>query len=76
MHTAVSQAAQQAITQMLFSPFVFPVQALLELQVSRENIVQDTIRELANYSEKDYKKPLKVQTHNKCNNCFIILRFF
>lgn len=60
MHTAVSQAAQQAITQMLFSPFVFPVQALLELQVSRENIVQDTIRELANYSEKDYKKPLKI----------------
>lgn len=60
MHSAMTEAAQRAITQLLFSPVVFPVNALLELHVSRENIVQDTIRELANFSEKDYKKPLKI----------------
>lgn len=60
MHNAVNEATQRAITQMLFAPVMFPVQPLLELHVSRENIIQDTIRELASYSERDYKKPLKV----------------
>ncbi|KAK9506239.1 hypothetical protein O3M35_008210 [Rhynocoris fuscipes] len=60
MHNAVNEATQRAITQMLFAPVIFPVQPLLELHVSRENIIQDTIRELAAYSERDYKKPLKI----------------
>ncbi|XP_073978964.1 HECT and RLD domain containing E3 ubiquitin ligase 4 isoform X2 [Rhodnius prolixus] len=60
MHNAVNEATQRAITQMLFAPVMFPVQPLLELHVSRENIIQDTIRELASYSERDYKKPLKI----------------
>uniref|UniRef100_A0A0K8SYD6 Putative E3 ubiquitin-protein ligase HERC4 n=1 Tax=Lygus hesperus TaxID=30085 RepID=A0A0K8SYD6_LYGHE len=60
MQMAVNEATQRALTQLLFSPAPVQVQPLLELTVSRQNIIQDTITELANYSEKDYKKPLKI----------------
>lgn len=33
----------------------------LEIEVSRDNIVEDTIRELAVYSPNDFKKPLRVK---------------
>ncbi|KAI5702500.1 hypothetical protein M8J75_000776 [Diaphorina citri] len=33
----------------------------LEVEVSRDNIVEDTIRELAQYTTNDFKKPLKVK---------------
>ncbi|XP_075216704.1 HECT and RLD domain containing E3 ubiquitin ligase 4 isoform X2 [Lycorma delicatula] len=60
MQTAMSEAATQVITQFLFSPVISSVSQFVQLDVSRENIVQDTLRELSCYSEKDYKKPLKV----------------
>ncbi|XP_014250141.1 probable E3 ubiquitin-protein ligase HERC4 isoform X2 [Cimex lectularius] len=60
MHMAVTEATHRAVAMLLLSPSPVQVQPLLELSVSRENLIQDTIRELGNYSEKDFKKPLKV----------------
>lgn len=59
MHTAMSQAAHQALISLLFSQ-VGHVNQFLELNVSREHIVSDTLRELSSVSTSDLKKPLKV----------------
>lgn len=37
-----------------------PVSQFIVLNVSRENLVQDTLREIMQYNESDLKKPLKV----------------
>jgi hypothetical protein len=61
MQTAMNQAATRAITCFFFSPAApANVSAFLELHVSRENLVDDTIRELAKFQSTDLKKPLKV----------------
>jgi E3 ubiquitin-protein ligase HERC4 len=61
MQSAMNQAATRAITSLLFSPFVSAeISTFLELHVSRENLVADTIRELARCEASDLKKPLKV----------------
>ncbi|BES87517.1 e3 ubiquitin-protein ligase [Nesidiocoris tenuis] len=60
MHSAVQEATQRALTQLLFSPAPISVQPILELTVSRQNIIQDTIAQLSNYSDVDYKKPLRI----------------
>ena len=61
MNLAMKEATQRAIAQMLFSSVgQSNIQAHMELHVTRDNIVEDTIRELSNYTENDYKKPLKV----------------
>lgn len=57
------QSIQMAIHQFLninvdASPFVI-------LQVSRENLVQDTIKEIMFCSKGDLKKPLKVKFHGE-----------
>ncbi len=56
-------AANSAIQQFLninvdVSPYVV-------LHVSRENLVQDTIKEITHYSKGDLKKPLKVKFHGE-----------
>lgn len=58
-------AMNQATSDMLASFFLFDIAdpsltQFLELHVSRNNIVEDTLRELSNYGERDFKKPLKV----------------
>ncbi|KAK7873892.1 hypothetical protein R5R35_005749 [Gryllus longicercus] len=60
MQSAMSQAASQALRNILFAPYAGPVSAFLELTVSRENIVADTVRELSKYDKNDLKKPLKI----------------
>lgn len=64
MGTAMNNAANFAIFSLIngqlenASPFVF-------LHVSRENLVQDTIKEITQYSKGDLKKPLKVKFHGE-----------
>lgn len=62
MHSAMNEAATRQIRHfMMFVPVSQPsVSQFVELHVTRENIVQDTLRELSHYGEKDLKKPLKV----------------
>jgi hypothetical protein len=62
MHTAMNEASTRLLTQLFMFNMADPaaMSQFLELHVTRENIVQDTIRELSNYNERDFKKPLKV----------------
>jgi E3 ubiquitin-protein ligase HERC4 len=57
MHFAMKNAA----TQSFFSLFGPPPNVHIVLTVSRENIVEDTIRELQKYTSGDLKKPLRVK---------------
>jgi E3 ubiquitin-protein ligase HERC4 len=66
MQLAMNEAASRTLTHVLFSTFhendpnVRHYHQLVTLTVSRENIVADTLRELADYSSDDLKKPLRV----------------
>ncbi|CAG9828985.1 unnamed protein product [Diabrotica balteata] len=62
MHNAITDAAQRAAMAMLFSPHnLHAIQSHLVLNVTRENIVEDAIRELMNSDINDLKKPLRVR---------------
>lgn len=41
-----------------------PTSQFIVLNVTRENLVQDTLREIMKYSQSDLKKPLKVSSMN------------
>lgn len=56
MHNAMQTAANNILTL-----FGAPANIYIVLNVTRENIVEDTIRELTNYTSADLKKPLKVK---------------
>lgn len=61
MHSAMNEASTRLLTQMFMFNSTDPgTSQFLQLHVSRHNIVQDALRELSNYSERDFKKPLKV----------------
>lgn len=64
MQQAMQAAATRAFTQMLFLDGNQHniANQFIELNVSRDNLVSDTIRELSPYTQNDYKKPLKVRT--------------
>ncbi|XP_033210790.1 probable E3 ubiquitin-protein ligase HERC4 isoform X2 [Belonocnema kinseyi] len=65
MQSAMNEATTRALTHMLFAPILGgnPNQHdhVLMLEVSRENIVDDTLRELSHYESRDLKKPLRVK---------------
>uniref|UniRef100_A0A1B6DL92 HECT domain-containing protein n=1 Tax=Clastoptera arizonana TaxID=38151 RepID=A0A1B6DL92_9HEMI len=62
MHSAMTEATSR--TFVLFDRIIFSANGLneqfIELHVTRENIVQDTLTQLSNYDKRDFKKPLKV----------------
>lgn len=58
MQEAMNEAASLAIQSLFMGGH--PPPQYVTLQVSRENIVADTLRELAKYGTSDLKKPLKV----------------
>lgn len=65
MQSAMNEAATRAsiIHQIFFDPFSIDARhhtQFVILNVSRENIVADTLRELAQYDSSDLKKPLRV----------------
>ncbi|XP_050536005.1 probable E3 ubiquitin-protein ligase HERC4 isoform X1 [Daktulosphaira vitifoliae] len=62
MQQAMHAAATRAFTQMLFlDGSNNSLNQFIELTVSRNNLVEDAIHELSQYTEHDYKKPLKVK---------------
>ncbi|XP_012283893.1 probable E3 ubiquitin-protein ligase HERC4 isoform X2 [Orussus abietinus] len=72
MQSAMNEAATRAITHMLLSSF--PINEadahmhrhqFVTLNVSRENLVADTLRELSQYDSSDLKKPLRVKFHGE-----------
>lgn len=61
MQDAMNSAVQGIITRMFFSPIHPPdLSQFLDIHVSRDNIVEDTIRELSEHQTSDLKKPLRV----------------
>lgn len=56
MHNAMQTAASSILTL-----FGAPANIYILLNVTRENIVEDTIRELSHYTSADLMKPLKVK---------------
>lgn len=64
MQSAMNEAATRAVmNQMFFDPFSTNSRhhnQFLMLNVSRENIVADTLMELSHYDSSDLKKPLRV----------------
>lgn len=63
MQQAMQAAATRAFTQMLFldGGQLNLINQFIELTVSRHNLVDDAIRELSQYNQNDFKKPLKVR---------------
>ncbi|XP_055608814.1 probable E3 ubiquitin-protein ligase HERC4 isoform X2 [Uranotaenia lowii] len=64
MHQAMQNAATVNILS-LFQSNAVNISQFIVLTVTRDNIVQDTIRELAQYTANDLKKPLKVHFHGE-----------
>ncbi|XP_058461003.1 probable E3 ubiquitin-protein ligase HERC4 isoform X2 [Malaya genurostris] len=63
MHQAMQNAVNANFFAMLRSDMA--VSQFIVLNVTRDNIVQDTLRELAQYTANDLKKPLKVRFHGE-----------
>ncbi|XP_065086376.1 probable E3 ubiquitin-protein ligase HERC4 isoform X2 [Ochlerotatus camptorhynchus] len=63
MHQAMQDAAHASFMSVFHPDLGVP--QFIVLNVSRENIVQDTIRELAQYTANDLKKPLKIKFHGE-----------
>lgn len=62
MQSAMNAAAQHAFMAMLVQPGAPQmITQYLVLNVTRENIVADTLRELSEVNSSDLKKPLKVR---------------
>ena len=61
MQDAMNSAVHRVITQMFFSNADSgSISQFLDIHVSRDNIVGDTLRELSEHPESDLKKPLRV----------------
>ncbi|EDV39502.1 uncharacterized protein Dana_GF24453, isoform A [Drosophila ananassae] len=63
MHSAMANAASNAFYNLL--NYGLPVSHFIVLNVTRENLVQDSLRELQRYSQTDLKKPLKIKFHGE-----------
>uniref|UniRef100_A0A182SW13 HECT-type E3 ubiquitin transferase n=1 Tax=Anopheles maculatus TaxID=74869 RepID=A0A182SW13_9DIPT len=61
MYQAMQSAATVSMLSMLCSPMPSAASQYIVLNVTRENIVLDTIRELSHYAASDLKKPIKIK---------------
>ncbi|CAG9769467.1 unnamed protein product [Ceutorhynchus assimilis] len=62
MQSAMQNAAQQAVVAALFTPNrMVSINHFLSLNISRDHIVEDTLRELSGVNTADLKKPLKIK---------------
>ncbi|XP_070070832.1 probable E3 ubiquitin-protein ligase HERC3 isoform X1 [Drosophila takahashii] len=59
MHSAMANAATNQAFH--FFNYGMPISQFIVLNVTRENLVQDSLRELQRYSQSDLKKPLKIK---------------
>ncbi|XP_063982429.1 probable E3 ubiquitin-protein ligase HERC4 [Diachasmimorpha longicaudata] len=60
-YSAMNEAAHRAIRNIFINNHTVTIQQFLMLNVSRENLVADTLRELSAQESSDLKKPLKVK---------------
>lgn len=66
MQSAMNEAAQRSFMAMLFQPNAAQaVNQFLVLNVTRETIVSDTLRELIEVDSNDLKKPLKIKFYGE-----------
>lgn len=66
MQNAMQNAASQTIHLMFGGRPTVAVQSqFITLQVTRENLVADTLREISKYGPNEMKKPVKVKFHNE-----------
>ncbi|XP_052894618.1 probable E3 ubiquitin-protein ligase HERC4 [Anopheles moucheti] len=61
MYQAMQSAATVSLLSIMCSPMPSAASQYIALNVTRENIVQDTIRELSHYAASDLKKPIKIK---------------
>ncbi|XP_066248449.1 probable E3 ubiquitin-protein ligase HERC4 isoform X1 [Euwallacea similis] len=61
MQNAMQSAAHQAVVAAMVNPGRISINQFLMLNVTREHIVEDTLRELSRVSSNDLKKPLKIK---------------
>ncbi|XP_058054803.1 probable E3 ubiquitin-protein ligase HERC4 [Anopheles bellator] len=61
MQKAISTPTATSVLPSLFFPTVPLVPQFIVLNVTRENLVEDTIRELSQYAASDLKKPIKIK---------------
>lgn len=73
MQNAMSQAPSRLMTQLFAPALGLAEDQFLILHVTRENLVQNTIDQLANYSSTDLKKPLRVSCKKVDPLCFASL---
>lgn len=64
MRSAMQNAATQGL-YMMFTGAPVAISQFVVLNVSRENLVQDTFREISHYGPSDLKKPLKIKFHGE-----------
>ncbi|CAD7081549.1 unnamed protein product [Hermetia illucens] len=64
MQSAMQNAATQGLYYM-FTGAPVAISQFVVLNVTRENLVQDTFREISHYGASDLKKPLKVKFHGE-----------
>lgn len=61
MQMAISRAATEIITRLVFDPgYEYHRDQFLNLTVSRNHIVRDTMTQISNHDSSQLKKPLKV----------------
>lgn len=66
MQTAMLDSQHNGLLHLLsFGAHQQDASQFIVLNVTRENLVEDTIREIGMYKPKDLKKPLKVQFHGE-----------
>ena len=53
----------------LFVPSINPINPVLVLYVSRDNIVANTIEQITKQGNCDFKKPLKVELKREMGSC-------
>ncbi|EDW50031.1 probable E3 ubiquitin-protein ligase HERC4 isoform X2 [Drosophila sechellia] len=63
MHSAMANAATMHAFN--FLNYGMPIPQFIVLNVTRENLVQDSLRELQQYSQSDLKKPLRIKFHGE-----------
>ncbi|GAB0092566.1 probable E3 ubiquitin-protein ligase HERC4 [Sergentomyia squamirostris] len=64
MHNAMQNATAEGLLQMVIGG-QSSVNPYLSINVTRENLVQDTINELSRYNPSEYKRPLRVKFQNE-----------
>ncbi|EDX08786.1 probable E3 ubiquitin-protein ligase HERC4 isoform X2 [Drosophila simulans] len=63
MHSAMANAATMHAFN--FLNYGMPIPQFIVLNVTRENLVQDSLRELQQYTQSDLKKPLRIKFHGE-----------